>query len=82
MNELYGSTQVKEIKLSKQDIINIVHENIKARLSTSYDFDYNNPIVIFSSTDELIFRFIQSTVTIDRESRLIQMKSLEEINKK
>lgn len=73
--ESFGTTQVKEIRLSRREIISIVHENIKARLSTSYDFDYDRPLVI-EGDGELIFRFVQKEISREAEPRQIEMRPM------
>lgn len=44
--ELYGETQVREIRFSKNDMIHIVLQHLKQTMDTPYNFDYERPIII------------------------------------
>lgn len=76
--ELYGSTQVRELKFSKADVTRIVLDHVRHSLNRPYDFDYERPIVIQEPDGGLILRYVQSTITVDRESRLIGL-TLEQV---
>lgn len=77
--EQFGQSQIKEVRFSKQEIINILHENLLARMSTSYDFDYNRPLVLTLSGDfHVTFRFVQSEITEKDKLREVDMKPLKD----
>jgi hypothetical protein len=75
--EQYGSTQVQELRFSPEEVRAIVLENIQHRACPSYDFDWRSPIILTDArTGELIFRFIQNTITGDSECRKITLKEM------
>jgi hypothetical protein len=74
--EQFGNSQIKELRFSKSEIEALVHENILARMSTSYDFDYRRPIIIHEG-DELIFRFVQVKITTEADPKRAGIKPLE-----
>jgi hypothetical protein len=80
--ELYGDTQVREIKFTRAEMVSMVLQHLKQTMDRAYDFDYDRPIVIQGDDGGLILRYVQSTVAVDRESRQITFQSLEEVIKK
>ncbi len=75
--ETYGSTQIREVRLTEQEVRQILLENIVKRCKLdSYDFDYKSPIIL-KEDKEYIFRFIQKSVIRDRDFRLIGMNPME-----
>ena len=60
--EQYGQSQILERRFTRQEILDIVKENILLRMGTAYDFDYKNPIII-DCGNEVIFRFGQQCIT-------------------
>lgn len=75
MKEQFGTSQIKEMRFSKSEIAQIILENIKARVGTPYDFDYNRPLVIHTD-DEIIFRFVQVRVTTEGEPRNFYLRPI------
>lgn len=75
MNKAFGTTQVLEVVLSKEDVAKIVIENLQTRCLDSYDFDYNHPIVIWEK-DCLILRYVQKKVTLEREPQNFYLKPM------
>jgi len=55
--------QVREIEFSAQEIIQILLENFKLRADQSYDFDYDNPMVLHGTDKSIKLRFIQQVIT-------------------
>lgn len=80
--ELYGETQVREIRFSKNDMIHIVLQHLKQTMDTPYNFDYERPIIIQPRDGGLILRYVQQDVTVDTESRSIRLASLEDVIQK
>lgn len=75
MKESMGDTQVKEIIFSENDVNVILLENIKARMNTPYDFDYDRPIIM-RVKDTIYFRFVQKKITREYEPRTTGMKPI------
>jgi hypothetical protein len=73
--EQYGQSQIKEVRFTRQEIVEIVHENLLARMSTSYDFDYQLPIILHDG-DELVFRFVQQKITREGNPRSADMRPM------
>jgi hypothetical protein len=76
MTESYGTTQVKENILTRQDIEQIIKENMKARCDPSYDFDADNPIFLWHPNGSLVIRYVQKEITREFEHRKCMMKPL------
>lgn len=55
--------QVREVRFSAQEIVQILLENFKLRADQSYDFDYDNPMVLYGTDKSIIIRFIQTVIT-------------------
>lgn len=75
--EQFGMSQIKEISFTKNEVLRILLENIQARMSTSYDFDYSNPFILCSVPFEIKFRFIQSDFTNKEKMRDATMRPIE-----
>lgn len=75
--EAYATSQVREVRFSRSEVVGIVLENFRARAETPYDFDYERPLVIFGDNGEIIFRFVQSEISREKEPRHIHFKPLE-----
>lgn len=75
--EQFGQSQIKEVKFTKAEIVNLVHENILVRMSTSYDFDYQRPLVIQSADGGLIFRFVQGEITGKEKMREADLSEIQ-----
>ncbi len=73
--EQYGQTQVLERRFTRAEILKIVKENIIERMGTSYDFDYKNPIIL-EDNGELIFRYVQSAITMENNLKTVDIKPL------
>lgn len=73
--EQYGQTQVLERRFTRAEILKIVKENIIERIGTSYDFDYQNPIILEDKGD-FIFRYVQKAITMDTTLKTVNMKPL------
>lgn len=81
--EQYGTTSVREIRFSHQDIESLLFENIKERCDKPYNFDYQRPILVWDDANRsVIFRFVEKDITSDSQVRNVRMKSFEEIKKK
>lgn len=60
--------QLKEIRFTHNELVQLLVENIKARTGTPYDFDYDNPIV--SPTHGIALRFFQKQCNFNNPSNL------------
>jgi hypothetical protein len=69
MTESFGTTQVKEHILTRDDLEQIVKENMKARCNPSYDFDADNPIFLWHPNGYLVIRYVQKEITREFEHR-------------
>lgn len=77
--EMYGDAQVREIKLTRTELVSIALQHIKLTMDKPYDFDYERPIIMQEPDGGLTLRYVQQTITQDRESRQITFKSLDEV---
>lgn len=70
--------QVREVRFSRNEITQLLIENFKVRADQEYDFDYNNPMVLYGTDGSIFIRFIQQQITQETQpqSRNIQFKPL------
>lgn len=71
----FGTTQVKEIRLTRREILEMVAENLAARADPSYDFDAKRPIFLWDEND-LIVRYVQKMITTEAEPRGFSLSPL------
>ncbi len=73
--EAFGESQIKEITFTLREVEMLLVENVKARMSTAYDFDYNNPIIIHKQ-GEVHLRYVQTAITRETELRPAEIKPI------
>lgn len=61
--EQFGTSQIKEIRFTKEEVNRLLTENIIQRTSTPYDFDYHRPIIQNLSDGSIIMRYVQEKIT-------------------
>jgi hypothetical protein len=74
--EAYGTTQVRELRFTRREVEALVMENLHARLSQSYDFDYDRPIILHEGED-VIVRFVQRDVTREARPKSVRMAPID-----
>ncbi len=75
--EQYGQSQIKEITFTRQELKNLLIENVLARTSTPYDFDYRNPIIFWAENGNVILRYVQLEITQKEDLKSLHLKTLE-----
>ena len=68
MTEQHGNTQIRELRFTKNEVEQIVLDNIVNRQNTPYDFDYDKPYILHDG-GILIMRFVQTKVTLESKPR-------------
>lgn len=75
MKKQYAATQVCEITLSRDEVEQIVVENLLARGGDpSYDFSRDHPIVLHEPDGTMIIRFVQAGVVARERERWLSLK--------
>lgn len=74
--EQFGSTQVFEVRFHPLEIKQIVLDHLR-QVCSSYDFDYANPITLQLPQQDLIFRFVQGTITGEGQSRQMNFPTIQ-----
>lgn len=78
MEQQYFTTQVQEVRLTKQEILKIVTENVALRASIGgYDFDHQRPIIVELPNGGLSLRFVQEFMLKDSRVDSVTMEPLE-----
>lgn len=63
MKMQYALTQVCEVRLSRQEVEEMIRDNLKVRGGDpSYDFAVNHPIFVWDDRGDLIVRYVQGAV--------------------
>lgn len=78
MMRRYGTTQVCEYRLTQAEVDQLVISNAVSRLNPSYDFDYQNPVLLKEGHDYII-RFVQRVVNQDGEAKRCDFKPFEQV---
>lgn len=60
MTEQYGNSKIKEVKISREEILKMIHDAIP---KTQEEYDFNKPMILNGENGDVVFRFFERTIT-------------------
>lgn len=76
MQQSYGIAQIKQIELTKSDVLSILTENLKERVGETYNFDISNPVIFANDKGGFTFRYLTVDMKEDGKPRALHLKPL------